>query len=74
MATLLVCTNPEKYGTFVIMENGKPVIYVRLNKALYGTVQASMLFWKDLKKEPKKWGFKINPYDECVVNMEIDGS
>ena len=57
----------------MIEEGGKPVIYVRLKKALYGTLNASLLFWKDPTAELKVWGFAVNPYDECVVNKTING-
>jgi hypothetical protein len=46
---------------------------VKLLKALYGTLQAAMLFWKDLTKNLEEWGFEINPYDWCVANKMIDG-
>jgi hypothetical protein len=47
---------------------------VRLKKALYGTLQAALLFWEDLSENLKEWGFKLNPYDRCVANKEINGS
>lgn len=73
LAVMLARVNPKKYTKFVVTEKGKPVIYVRLLKALYGTLQASLLFWKDLTSELKKAGFEINPYDECVANKIVDG-
>ena len=36
------------YERFVVEEKGKPVIYTELDKALYGTLQAALLFWRDL--------------------------
>ena len=73
LATLLTKVDREKYDKFVVEEGGKPVIYVRLKKALYGTLNASLLFWKDLTADLKGWGFSVNPYDECVVNKTING-
>jgi len=73
LAKLLVRVNPDKYEKFVEYENGKPVIYVKLSKALYGTLQASLLFWKDLTGHLTKWGYTVNPYDECVMNKTING-
>jgi hypothetical protein len=73
LAMMLARVNPTKYKKFVVTEGGKPVIYVRLLKALYGTMQASLLFWKDLTAELKKAGFTINPYDECVANKTVNG-
>jgi hypothetical protein len=73
LATMLARVNPGKYEKFIVMEKGKPVIYVRLLKALYGTMQASLLFWRDLTAELKRAGFIINPYDECVANKTVNG-
>ena len=36
MAELLVKIDPKLYRPCVLMENGKPVMYVELKKALYG--------------------------------------
>jgi hypothetical protein len=55
------------------MERGKPVIYVKLVKALYGTLQASLLFWWNLSGYLQELGFALNPYDECVANKMVDG-
>jgi hypothetical protein len=47
---------------------------VELQKALYGTLQASLLFWKELSTFlVSTLGFDFNPYDKCVVNKVIDG-
>ena len=73
LATLLAKVDKDKYEKFVVEEGGKPVIYVRLKKALYGTLNASLLFWKDLTAELKGWGFVVNPYDECVANKMVNG-
>ncbi len=48
MAELLVQLDPERYSPHIVIENGKKVLYVRLRKALYGTLTAALLFWKHL--------------------------
>ena len=73
LATLLKKVDKKKYEKFVIEEGGKPVVYVRLKKALYGTFNASLQFWKVLTAELKGLGFAVNPYDECVINKTING-
>jgi hypothetical protein len=73
MAELLVRIDPKMYRKHVQMENGKQVLYVELKKALYGTLKASLLFWKKLTAELNKLGFEVNPYDWCVMNKMIDG-
>jgi hypothetical protein len=73
MAELIVKLDPKLYRKYVHYERGKPVIYVRLKKALYGTLEAALLFWKKLSKSLEKWGFEKNPYDSCVANKMING-
>jgi hypothetical protein len=73
LVKLLTKVDPELYEKYIEYEKGTPVMYVKLSKALYGTLQASLLFWKDLTSNLLKWGFKLNPYDECVANKDIDG-
>jgi hypothetical protein len=72
MAELLVKLDPKLYRRRVQMQHGKSVMYVKLKKALYGTLQAALIFWKNLWKSLKEWGFEINPYDWCVANKIID--
>ena len=73
IAELLVKVDPS-YGEFMTKEQGKSVIYTELSKALYGTLQAALLFWKDMSKFlVKELGFIVNPYDWCVINKTING-
>ena len=64
---------PKLYDKIVEYEKGKPLMYVKLKKALYGTQQAAMLFRKDLSAHLVRWGYEINPYDWCVANKMING-
>ena len=73
LADLLIKVDPS-YSQFVTYENGKRVIYTELDKALYGTIQAALLFWKKLSGFlSKELGFVANPYDTCVMNKTING-
>ena len=60
--------DPPQYSKHITTEKGKQVIYVKLKKAIYGALQASLLFWKNLTKTLKEWGVEISPYDWCVAN------
>ena len=74
MTELLCRVDSAKYSNFVTYEKGKPVVYVKLKKALYGTLQAALLFWENLSGYlVEELGFIKNPYDGCVVNKAIDG-
>jgi hypothetical protein len=74
MVDILVQLQPSKYKKFVLTENEKIVLYVQLNKALYSTLQAALLFWRKLTAKLQEWGFEINPYDWCIANRFINNS
>jgi hypothetical protein len=71
----LTRVDPDKYQTYMVEERNKRVIYIELWKALYGTLQAALLFWEILNEFLTKElvGFTANPYDRCVVNRMIKG-
>ena len=48
MDELLVKVEPKTYSKHLVLENREKVLYVRLKKAFYGTLKASLLFWKHL--------------------------
>ena len=73
MAQLLMQIAPDVYNKFARYVNGKLVLYVLLKKALYGTLKAALLFWKRLSSQLQAWGFKLNAYDSCVANKDING-
>jgi hypothetical protein len=74
MAELLVRVDPIKYGPFLQKEGQNMVLYVLLNKALYGTLQAALLFWQNLTTFLiHELGFTLNKYDKCVANKMING-
>jgi len=74
LAEMMVKVNPERYKPFLIYTSkGVALLYVRMNKAMYGMLQSSLLFYRKLVGELIEYGFKLNPYDPCVANMEIEG-
>ena len=75
MVHILAKIDPNLYDKYINNEKNKPVMYVKLKKALYGTIHAALLFWKNLSKTltSPEWGFKINPYDWCVANKTVNG-
>jgi len=69
IAKLIVKLEPSLYRKHIwYNQKGKPMLYVQLKKALYGTLQAVLLFWKLLS------GFMINEYDQCMANKIIKGN
>ena len=74
VAELLCMVQPELYRPYVIYDkNEQPVLYVRLNKALYGLLRSALLFYMKLRKDLEAIGFKVNPYDPCVANRMFRG-
>ena len=74
LVELMVRMNPKLYRPHVrIGHKGVPILYVKLNKALYGLLRAALLFYKKLRRELEAMGFVVNPYDPCVANRMVNG-
>ena len=73
LAKILVEIAPEIYEKYLVYENGVPVLYLEILRALYGMLESSMLFYKKLLRDLEKEGFEVNPYDPCVANKIVDG-
>ena len=73
MCDIFVKIDPERYANFVCTEQGRNTIYLKLKKALYGTIRAARLFYDQLIDTLKSWGFSLNDYDRCVANKDING-
>ena len=73
MAELLMEIDYDMYQPHMVKEKGKPVIYVELLKALYGTLRVARLFWETLSGKLQERGFILNPYDSCVANKYVNG-
>jgi hypothetical protein len=74
LAELMVKTNPKMYRQYVVLEKGRSVLYLRLQKALYGMMKSALLFYRKLVSELKVMGFETNPYDPCVANKMVNGT
>jgi len=72
LAELMVKTDPKMYRKYITIERGRQVLYLRLQKALYGMMKSTLLFYKKLVKELKEMGFDINPYNPCVANKLVN--
>ena len=73
MAVQLARINP-KYAKDMVEERGQKVIFEKANKALYDTLNASLLFWKNLTSTIGGWkfgydndGLILNPYDINLI-------
>ena len=75
LAELMVKVDPSLYRRHITTTaKGKPLLYVKIHKAIYGLLRSALLFYKKLVGDLEHYGFTINPYDPCVANMTIGGS
>ncbi len=74
VAKLMVTIAPNIYQKYITTNaNGKPVLYVQLEKALYGMMISALLFYCNMSQTSTKIGFILNPYDPCVANKMLNG-
>ncbi|CAJ1940182.1 unnamed protein product [Cylindrotheca closterium] len=71
MVQILIDMAPE-YREYIVLENGKRVIYVRVLRAIYVMLQSSLRFYNQFRSDLEAKGFVFNPYDPCVANKVID--
>lgn len=64
--------NPE-HKPNITYEKGKPVLYLKVLKAIYGCIESALLWFNLYSNTLQKLGFEINPYDRCVANKMING-
>ena len=70
----MICNiNPSYKANVFENKHGKPVLYARLKKAVYGTIMASLLFYEKLRAQLIEWGFTENHYDHCTFNKMVEG-
>ena len=73
MVNLLEEIDPEYYKDFIYTDKrGKKCMYAETRKDIYGTLDASLLFWSKLSKILEEMGYQRNEYDWCAMNKIID--
>jgi hypothetical protein len=61
-AVYIMCQVNPKYENYVVIENGKKVLYLQeLLKALYSCVQSALLWYDLFTNTLVQMGFKLNP-------------
>jgi hypothetical protein len=75
LAELMVQVAPNLYQKYVTVDRkNTPILYVKIQKALYGLLRSALLFYKKLVGDLEGNGFVLNPYDPCVANKVINGA
>jgi hypothetical protein len=71
---ILVEIAPDVYKSYVSKDKkGLKQFLVQCQNALYGTMVASLLYYRKFVKILTDIDFVINPYDPCVANKMIEG-
>jgi hypothetical protein len=74
LVDILVEIAPDVYKSYVTTDKkGVKQLLVQCQNALYGTMVASLLYYRKFTKSLMDIGFEINPYDPCVANKMIEG-
>ena len=73
LVDILLEIDEEKYKDFIIYRGKEKLLYVKMLKALYGMLMASILYYKKFRRDIEAIGYKVNPYDICVANKMING-
>jgi hypothetical protein len=75
LAELMVQVAPNLYRKYISIDRkGTAVLYVKMQKAIYGLLRSALLFYRKLVTDLEGSGFVLNPYDPCVANKEVNGS
>lgn len=71
----MICQIDPGYKNNIIWSRDKKqkFLYGRLQKAVYGTLLAAVIFYNKLSKHLQDDGFVMNAYDECTFNKMVDG-
>ena len=69
----MVAVDTAPYRPFLSYETGKAILYIWLQKALYGCLKIALLFYEKLVVDLEAYGFRINTYDPCVANNMLGG-
>jgi hypothetical protein len=74
LVDILVEIAPEAYKSYVSQDKkGNKQLLVRCQNTLYGTIVASLMYYRKFMKSLTDIDFIINPYDPCVANKIIEG-
>jgi hypothetical protein len=72
MVDVLVKVAPKVYGPYVSTDKqGRRQLLVRCLNAIYGTMVASLLYYRKFTRSLKNQGYTMNPYDHCVWNKIV---
>ena len=74
MVNLLEDIDLVYFKDFIYLDiRGRKIMHKEAKKAIYSTLEASLLFWTKLLQESIKMGYKRKKYDWCVIKKFVKG-
>ena len=71
----MIQTAPDVYAKYATKDSkGQTILYIHLLNTLYGIMKAALLFYQHFIGNITTIGFKINPYDPCIMNKFVKGN
>ena len=56
LVEMMVQLDPDKYGPCVVFEKGKKVVYIQVLRAIYGMLQAALLWYSKFREDLESKG------------------
>ena len=57
LVEMLVKMNPDTYGPMVVYQKGTRILYVEVQKTIYGMLKSALLFYKKFRSDLEQEGF-----------------
>jgi hypothetical protein len=74
LVDMLLDIAPDVYKPYVSTDRkGTKQLIVQCLNVMYGTMMASLLYYRKFSKSLTSIGFEFNPYDPCVANKKVHG-
>ena len=70
----LIKISPQTYRDKVVIEKGVKVLYVEIVRAIYGMLEAALMWYRRFRTDLEKEGFKFHDYDPCIAFKDVEGS
>ena len=71
LAELVEPDNPKLYRKYITVNKNRKILYMRLQRAVYETLQAALLFYQKLVNQLAGVDFKLDPYNPCVCKKVV---
>ncbi len=70
LSKLMVHVAPNLYRKYITVDRqGTAILYVKMQKAIYGLLRSALLFYKKLAADLESIGFVLNPIDPWICTQ-----